>query len=246
VLAELARGSELIELPDGEPVVRLGAASDALYAVVEGSVQVQVPGLPSGVFLTEGDVFGESCLLEGEPRRADVVAHGDLVALRVPSSLLAKVVELHPPMGDVLFELLTRRLIANLMQTSALFNVFDPPTRVELARLFEIRRAAKETVLIEGGKKSDGLYLPLTGRFRVESRDGRPPTIAGPGTMFGQESLISQHAARATVSSVVDMVVLRLPSASFIRVASQFPPALEYLAEMAALPSPPVSGEPLP
>jgi hypothetical protein len=66
-----------------------------------------------------------------------------------------------------LLELLTRRLLGNLLQSSPLFQEFDAHSRQELAQLFEIRRAPRGMVLAEIGKVMDGLYINLTGTLEV-------------------------------------------------------------------------------
>ncbi|MBI2378971.1 MAG: cyclic nucleotide-binding domain-containing protein [Deltaproteobacteria bacterium] len=236
-MMSLVRAAELVELADGATVVRTGEPSDSMFAIVEGAVTVKVPGLASQpITLMEGDVFGESCLLEREPRRADVAVRGKLVALKIPKAALGQVVHQHPVVGQILFELLTRRLIGNLIQTNALFAAFDLQSRLELARLFEVRRAAKGTILVEAGMKTLGLCLPLTGRVRVQSADGSvwKNRTAASGSMFGQSSLLSHSPSAITVQSMVDMVVLWLPAREFLRVAATYPPALEHLADLAA------------
>ncbi|MFI5307788.1 MAG: cyclic nucleotide-binding domain-containing protein, partial [Polyangiales bacterium] len=67
-LVEMVKRADVIELPDGTVVVRKGEPADALYGIVEGSVEVVVPGQTTKMTLAEGDVFGEACLLAGEKR----------------------------------------------------------------------------------------------------------------------------------------------------------------------------------
>ena len=166
--------------------MRKGDAADALFGIVEGSVDVVVPGQVSKMTLAEGDVFGESCLLAGEKRHADVdrarspagAAHsapGDQPDAGVVSAP-----------GGILLELLTRRLLGNLLAASPLFQEFDARGRQQLAQMFEIRRAPRGMMLAEAGKQMDGLYISLTGMLEVHFGDGRAPEQHEPGTMLGQ------------------------------------------------------------
>jgi CRP-like cAMP-binding protein len=230
-LARMLSGSELIELGHGELVVRKGDAGDALYGVLEGSVEVTVPGQQARSTLAEGDVFGEACLLEDERAHADIVVHGALVALRVPRAVLLELLQYHPPLAELLLELLTRRLLGNLLQSSPLFQEFDAAGRRELAGLFEIRRAPAETLLSVVGKRMDGLYISLTGTLAI-NQPGAPERIGPPGSMFGQNSLLSNALAQVDVKTRVNMIVLRLPAARFTRVAMQYPMILERLTEL--------------
>ncbi len=238
-LIALVTGADLVELPHGAIVVRQGQPAEEMYAIVEGAVRVVIPGLEAEAqpVLGEGELFGESCLLENEPRKADVVVEGRLFAMRIPRTVLRDVVAQHPKVGEVVFSLLTRRLVGNLLQSSALFTAFDPASRKELARLFEVRRAHRGARIIEQGKKSDGLYIPLTGRVELRSASGGLADVAGPGTVIGQETLLSQAPSEVTATCAKEMALLCLPAASFGRVASQYPPVLAHLAELAADPS---------
>jgi CRP-like cAMP-binding protein len=230
-LARMIAGSELIELAHGAYVVRQGDDGDALYGVLEGSVEVTVPGQHARSALAEGDVFGEACLLEDERAHADIVVHGTLVALRVPREVLLELLQYHPPLAELLLELLTRRLLGNLLQSSPLFQEFDAAGRQELAGLFEIRRAAAGTLLSVVGKRMDGLYISLTGTLAIHE-PGAPERIGPPGSMFGQNSLLSQELAQVDVKTRVNMIVLRLPAVQFTRVAMQYPTILARLTEL--------------
>jgi CRP-like cAMP-binding protein len=131
-----------------------------------------------------------------------------------------------------LLELLTRRLLGNLVRTSTLFAAFDQATRLELARLFEVRRADAGTRLIELGKRSDGLYVLLAGHLEVETAS---ETIAlGAGATVGERSLLSREPASASVRAVSDCLLLRLPASRFGELAAMYPPVLAHLADLAA------------
>lgn len=232
-LQRLVRESELVHVADGEIVVRLGDPADALFGIVEGAVRVCVPGLPpeERPRLDAGDIFGEACLLGTEPRRADVIAEGPLTALRIPKQTLTELVRAHRGLGDVLFEMLTRRLLANLLRTSRVFAELGVQERREIAGEFELRRARAGTRLVVAGKQSDALYITLTGHVEV-TKDGEPAQIAGAGLMFGHASMLEGSPCALGVCTLDTLLVLRLPRQAFARVAMQYPAMLMHLAEL--------------
>jgi len=232
----LVEGSEMLNLEDGAIVVRRGEPADALFGIIQGSVSVIVNsrGKEISTTLSEGDVFGESCLLAGEKRNADVVAKGHLEAMKIPRATFNSVIGSYPRVADVLLELLTRRLLSNLLQTSPLFQEFDPRGRQELAKTFEIRRAAKGMVLSEAGKVMDGLYISLTGELEVTYVDGRPAERFGAGTMFGQASLLTRQPSDVNVRALANMLVLRLSTKAFQTSVMQYPGMLERVSDLAS------------
>jgi CRP-like cAMP-binding protein len=235
VLQRLLAEAELRELEAGAFLIEVGQPSDALFLVVEGGVSVHVPGSTEApIALGEGELVGESCLLDEVSRRADVVvAPGGVSALRIAKSTLDALVDEHPPLHDLLLELLGRRLLANLLLTSPVFAGFDSDTKRELAALFQLRSASRDTVLVERGKRGDGLYCVLLGA--LEARGERTKRL-GPGTVLGQRSLITRQPSSVDVICVTDTLLLRLPAARFNELAATYPPVLMYLSELATGP----------
>lgn len=227
-LRALADGADLVELPAGAQVIERGEPADSLYCIVEGSVSIDVPGLPRSPVLGEGDVFGESCLLDGATRQADVHVREALTALSVPRAVLDLVVEGAPELDDLLFELLARRVIGNFLATSPLFTVFDPSDRRTLARSFELRRARANVALMRAGKRSDGLYALVQGKVEVGGQS------RGPGAILGVRALLSKGPAEEDAITTTECVLLRLPASKFNAFVATFPPALAHLSELAS------------
>lgn len=235
-LQALAAASELAEVKPGTKLITRDEPANALYAIISGEAEVHVAGRPS-VKLHEGDVFGEGALLDEGRRQADVVAVTDLMLLRIDKGALDELTKKHSQIDDALFDLLARRLIMNLLHVSPLFQAFEPEARVEVAQKFEIRRAEAGTVLAEIGRKSDGLYVILSGNVMAEPMKGEPFRIAR-GTAFGQGSLLGIGTSDETIRAASEAVLVRLPAAKFTAIASQYPPVLAYLAETATEPLP--------
>jgi CRP-like cAMP-binding protein len=231
-MAAMVKAAHLVDLAHGAPIYRRGEPADGLYVVVEGKVDLIVPGTKKKLVVTEGSAFGEDALLEGALRIATTRVNGRLLALKIPKIALDAIVLEHAMLGDVLFDVLVRRLITMALQTSPLFAAFDVPKRKELARLFEVRRAAAGTVIKERGKRSDGLYLALAGDIAIEGGGSIPL-----GQMFGHTSLLSDAPEQNTVRARRESVLLRLPAARFLGFAARVPAALTHLAELAKDPA---------
>ena len=67
----------------GEVVTRRGDKADAMYFIVAGEVEIELPG-DENVRLSDGDFFGEVAILTGEERNATVRAVDDTLMHRVP------------------------------------------------------------------------------------------------------------------------------------------------------------------
>ena len=229
-LLDLADAADLVELIPGAMMMMRNERAFALYAIVSGTARVTVQGSPE-IRVGEGDVVGEGCLLDEGERQADVRAETPLMALRIEKEKLDDVTKRHAAIGDALFQLLARRLVMNLMHASRLFTSFEPKVRLELAQLFEVRRAEPGTVLAERGKRSDGLYVLLSGNVTANDE-----TRIARGSAFGHASLVGAVAADATVKTATEAVLLRLPASKFSALAATYPPVLAILAESAEEP----------
>lgn len=167
------------------------------------------------MLLGEGDVAGVSCLLSHVSYGEDIVACGRVRTLRIDKMLLDQLVKRHPPFGDVLLEILCRRLIASLLRTNPIFTAFAESTRRQIAALFEVRRAFAGTKILEANKRADGLYLPLHGRIVSRRADGTRIAEMELGHAIGEESLLLRAPSLITVQAASDVLVLRMPVAQF-------------------------------
>jgi CRP-like cAMP-binding protein len=240
-LVALSNAAELVEFVPGAMIIVRDERAFALYAIVSGTARVIVAGSPE-IRLREGDIFGEASLLDEGKRQADVKAETQLMTLRIEKTKLDEVTKEYPELEDALFDLLARRLIMNLMHSSKLFSAFEPSGRLELAQKFEVRRATTGTVIMEQGRRSDGLYVLLAGHVVAQSDDGKPTRVAR-GTAFGHASFLG-GSAKETIRTASEAVLLRMPAAGFAAMAALYPPVLAYLAETANDPLPVSKREP--
>ncbi len=234
-LVALADAAELVEFVPGAMVIVKDERAFALYAVVSGRATVRVAGSPE-IVLGEGDIFGESSLLDEGQRQADVKAETSLMTLRIDKQALEGVTKAFPEVEHALFDLLARRLVTNLLHTSPLFAAFEPTVRLELAQKFEVRRAEPGTLIAERGRRTDGLYIILAGNVVSEKTAGEPIRIAR-GTTFGQSSLLGRT-SDVTIRAASEAILLRMPAAGFGALAALYPPALAHLADTADEPLP--------
>ena len=239
VLSKIVRESRLIDLEPGENLIDRGTTADALYALIEGSVQLIRAPDEDAVVLSEGDIVGISCLLDHVNYEGDVTARTKVRALRISRLLLDRLVVEHPALGDVLLEVLGRRLVATLVRTSPMFSSFNNGARSEVAALFEVRRANQGTVILEAGKRADGLYIPMIGELAAIRPSGEEVGHLKLGRALGQHSMLTRSPAPMTVQAISDVLVLRLSARRFHELASAHPSMVAHLEELAKEPREP-------
>jgi stearoyl-CoA desaturase (delta-9 desaturase) len=104
-----------VRIRPGEALFRKGDPADGIYVITEGTVRV---ALPDAVFIGMGQVVGESCVLDGEPRTADVVAETHVRALRVDRDALLRLCRAFPGLGARVLDLVIRRRLANYLKSA--------------------------------------------------------------------------------------------------------------------------------
>jgi CPA1 family monovalent cation:H+ antiporter len=108
-LDNLADGSRLYRFAPGEPAIRTGDTSTALFAIASGRATVSQDGRRIAI-LGPGDFFGETAFLSGEPRTATVRAAGEPIeVVEIDESSLKALLEDHPELADHLAEKMAAR-----------------------------------------------------------------------------------------------------------------------------------------
>jgi len=108
-----------------------------------------------------------------------------------------------------------------LLRRVPLFSALTPTQSASIADAIIKKRFKRSEIIVEQGKKSDALYIILTGRARVMSSDsrGREVILATlhPGDYIGEMSLIDDEPHSATVRTEVQTDVLTLGRDAFSR-----------------------------
>ncbi|MES2581070.1 MAG: Crp/Fnr family transcriptional regulator [Pseudomonadota bacterium] len=109
----------------------------------------------------------------------------------------------------------------DLIRRVSLFSTLTPEQAEALAATVSKRRFKRGEILVEQGKKTDALYIVLTGRTRVLMTDskGREVILAtlASGDYVGEMSLIDNAPHSATVVADQQVDVLVLGRDSFLR-----------------------------
>ncbi|MCP3103937.1 cyclic nucleotide-binding domain-containing protein [Myxococcus sp. K15C18031901] len=219
----------------GDRIIEQGSHGDAFYVICEGSVRVfrMEDGKRQELATLEGGAFfGEMALLSGAPRTASVeAASDDAQLLEISAPVLAGLSRNHPQVAKALKKFVRQRMLTNVMNTSALFRLFNRKDRRTLVERFRARDVERDAVIIRDGDRTDGLYVLLSGEVEVR-KDGHLLTRLKEGDLFGEISLLQKVPATATVTSTRHTTLLRLPREDFDALISSHPQILVLVSEL--------------
>ncbi|RKG59928.1 cyclic nucleotide-binding protein [Corallococcus sp. AB011P] len=219
----------------GERILAQGTHGDAFYVICEGSVRVfrEEDGRRQDLAtLVVGAFFGEMALLSGAPRAASVESvSDDTQVLEISAAVLATLSLSHPPVAKALKKFCRERLLANVMNSSALFRPFNRKDRRNLVERFRARDVERGDVIIREGDATDGLYVVLSGEVEVH-KSGQRLTTLKEGDLFGEISLLQKTPATATVEATRHTTLLRLPREDFDSLISSHPQVLMLVSDL--------------
>jgi CRP-like cAMP-binding protein len=223
----------------GEVVVREGAPADAMYVLIQGSVDVSRSIDGERVVLGrlgEGGFFGEMALLSSAPRTASVVAVDDVMLFEIPRALMLEMEQQHPSIGEVLRRFHKNRLITNLLKTSPIFAPFATTDKKAIIERFKSRTVEEGTYVLTRERPAEGLYVVLSGRCVVLDDDGGERHVAelGAGDVFGEMSMLWHQKTCASVRAASACILLRLAAADFQELIMTHPQMLEALSDLSA------------
>jgi CRP-like cAMP-binding protein len=108
-LREIARITEVQELPAGTVLTRVGEPGEDFFLIVDGAARVEVPGGKTGR-LAPDEFFGEMSLLDGGPRSATVTAETAIRLLVIKRRHFATLLREAPALTLKICSTLARRV----------------------------------------------------------------------------------------------------------------------------------------
>lgn len=91
-LERLALLAEEVHFDDGEVMMREGEAGDRMFTILEGTVDVGLPGVAASHTIGAGEYVGILSAVTGGPRPASAYAVGDVSALSIASAALTNLI----------------------------------------------------------------------------------------------------------------------------------------------------------
>src|SRR5262249_26326771 len=106
-----SREPDIRSFNSGQAIFREGDKGDCMFAVVEGTVDIEIDG---GVVETVkvGGVFGEMALIDGQPRSATAVASSACRLAAIDEKRFLRLVEVTPRFALQIMQVISQRLRA--------------------------------------------------------------------------------------------------------------------------------------
>jgi cAMP-dependent protein kinase regulator len=237
-LTRIIEDATLVQHEAGSVVYRKNDASDALYVIVNGAVSVFADAESRVEIgrLGEGEIFGETALVGDELRLTTVEATERTDLLRIDRKLVADLVLSEPRALRVALRFLRERLVQPLALTNPLFTILPKGKHRVFAERFEFLQVEHDSLLVEQGSPSPGLYVLLCGKVTVTRRENDQDHVLAllrAGDVFGEMSLLTGEPAMADVRSEGKSFALRLPEWGFQDMGEDHPDVVEYLTLLA-------------
>ncbi len=221
--AALMNNFRIVTFNSGDIIFKQNEASKGLiYIILAGSCSVMVH---DGKTLSEkarkeaGDFVGEMAVLdENKVRSASIVAATPVTLCAIDENLFHEFLIAE----DRTEEMRNLWRSRSELERFAPFNEFSDNVNDRIARnSIRMRVAAGET-LVEQGKNDGEFFIILSGSFRV-THNGVEVNTLKPGDMFGEYGSLADTARNATVTAVVDSIVLEIARGEIRKVVESAP-----------------------
>ncbi len=237
-LLQLAKKAPLRHFSPGETIIKEGDVSDDLYVIQSGQVQVMRQGAGQLALLGFGQSFGEIALLTGTRRTASIVAQDYVTVFQVSRADMEHVGQSIPALEDVLWQMCRARLISQLIPEASCFYGLSNEQRHELLAQFVSRTVPQGTPIMVQGEKGHAFSVIISGHatvWRPIEGSTRRAVLAelGPGSFFGEISLLLDVPVTANVESSTPMTYFMLRRAAFDKVMNAYPEERDRIIEIA-------------
>jgi cAMP-dependent protein kinase regulator len=228
--------------PASTEVVAEGAIGSEAFVVARGELDVSRHTLGTSeplhlARLGAGALVGEMALLSRAPRAATVTTTRATLLLVAKKSALDAAVNKSAELGREFVEHCRRRMLDNLVKSSAILRSVSPSERTDLVQRLLIRSFEPGERLVVQGQATDGLHLIASGEVAVvhEAAADDETVVArlGPGEVIGEVALVLRRPAIAEVVAHHPTVTLFLPRERFLETVRAHPRVFVDLYELA-------------
>ena len=221
-LREFMLDSEIRTPSAGEVIFQRNDYSNSFYSIVEGSVEVEIPGGErSGQRITvaQGQFFGELGLISGRRRAATVRAGRDCVLIETPRRAMLKLIA----SVDSVRKLLDQEALKHALRAYLSQDLTDDDLQT-LAASAQVKKYTTGADLFREGDVADGLYLIRRGSVTVSRMIGGKEIVlayVAAGNVVGEMALLNTAPRMATVRAAVNAEAIVLAPDAFNQVVAR-------------------------
>ncbi len=205
----------------GELICRIGDPAGHMWLLVEGEVDVLVPG--QSVSTIKGSpkrpaLLGELGYFTGMRRAASLCCATEVRVLELSYEKLEELLAQDSSLPPMLEHLFRHRLVLRLLSQHEIFKLINDVDRRNLTKLFENTTMRPGQVLIEQGAEEPNAYLVQSGTMLLVRREEGEDVLLGsmhPGDMFHLGGLLRGFRAPYRAVAGTPTRLLRLPRAAF-------------------------------
>jgi len=214
-----------------EIICQEGEAGDSLMVISRGEVGVfkQIPreGDLRIRNLKEGDFFGEFGFFTDQQRHATVKATAECEILEISRNELNEIINAHPRIREVLYNLYKERVLNLFLSVSPLFSSLSALERAEVFKHFRLLDVPEETLIFQGGDPPGSLYLIKSGEVEIFIRNPQGRTVLlgtlKSGDFFGEIGPIFDKPRMASAKTIRPSELLELTKEELETCLVQFP-----------------------
>ena len=215
-----------MRLNRGETLIAQGDASDTVYLLIDGSLQVSRDVDEATAVIAEisepGSLIGEMVAIGGGRRTATVTSTSPSELIAVDVDDFQRLLQQEPELTDLLVTVAIRRAEeAELVELLARhFGLVDRATLIATCSSVEWRTLAAGDVLFREGDPSDFVYFVVRGRLITTRADDEEDELKvgeiGRGEVVGEIGVLRHQPRSGTVRASRDTVVAGMPEGAFL------------------------------
>lgn len=198
----------------GDYIYKDGDFSNSFFTIIEGEVEVSIPGASSSTAHSRGQFFGESSLISGRPREGNAIAGKDCILVETPRRTMVKLMNSNDEV---------RIGIDLILVVRALQKHVAPQLSISTLSEFAIGTQQKvfsagEQLFAEGGD-GDSLHIIRSGSVILSRNSDNPVVVAQlhSGKIVGEMALMGDPVRRETAVAAVATETIELDRKSFIK-----------------------------
>ncbi|WP_101757808.1 cyclic nucleotide-binding domain-containing protein [Oceanicoccus sp. KOV_DT_Chl] len=216
----------------GDFIYRDGDFTNSFFTIVEGEVQVEMPGISRPMVYTRGQFFGEASLLSGRPREGNAIAGKDCIIVETPRRTMVKLMNSNDEVRDG---------IDLIFIVRALQKHVAPQLSVaklsEFAATAELRTFKAGEVLFTQGERGESLHIIRRGSVTLSRASNKERIVVAQqqsGMIVGEMALMGDPIRRETARAAVLTETIEVDRLAFAKLVQADTSRIEFLQTSAS------------